>query len=639
MSLLAAALAWASRGFRVFPLAPGTKIPPRGLAWKAEATTDPERIGVWWAVDPDCNVGVATGGGLVVVDVDTRVPGALGALMALDLPDDTLTVATPGGGFHLYYQGDDVANSAGKLGRGIDVRGAGGYVVAPGSYFADSDGAKGYKGSYSLRHDAPALLAPPHLILMAGAPRAKEDGGPVSVDDPRDIDYAIRYLQTEAPLSIEGRGGNDTAYRVAARMIEIGVSAETMTDLLAEHWNERCEPPWSRDELVAFAAHAETYAQTRQGSGGVAAAAEAFSGAVPLDATPEGAASSRFFDGRALFNLPYPNWLVEDVIPDRGVGLLAGQSRAGKSLLALRLARSVMTGEDFCERETVLRGGVLVLAAEAFGTLSERYRAVLGAKYTPGPREPDDLPFLASPVRGLHQLEPAIAEARGLMQDRWGAPLRLVLVDTLAAAFPVADENDQGEVTKLMQHMEACAAGYGCVIAGVHHFGKTAGTGARGSSAWTASSDFILAATGTTNEETGEVSARRLALSKSRSSVTGLLSEFSVETVEVGTRPNGRKAYSAIIRFTETRNRPGEVPRHFGAFENSFILVSDPATGDVDEAALREAFFVRAAEDDKLPKGEAKQEEIFRKARDHAIQSGLLTPVDGNPNVLRIVQP
>ena len=42
-----------------------------------------------------------------------------------------------------------------------------------------------------------------------------------------------------------------------------------MTDLLAEHWNERCEPPWSRDELVAFAVHAETYAQTRQGSGGV----------------------------------------------------------------------------------------------------------------------------------------------------------------------------------------------------------------------------------------------------------------------------------------------------------------------------------------------------------------------------------
>ena len=637
MSLLDAALAWAGRGFRVFPLSPGTKIPPRDFAWKAEATNDTAKITAWWTSHPRCNVGVATGGGLVVVDVDTRVPGAYGALLALDLPDDTLTVKTPGGGFHLYYRGDDVANSASKLGPGLDVRGLGGYVVAPGSYFGDYLGEKGYTGYYEIQHDALAVAAPPHLILMAGAPREKQDGGPVSVDDPMDIDYATRYLQNEAPLSIEGQGGNNTAFMVAARLIEIGVSAETMVGLLADHWNPRCQPPWDRDDLVRFAQHGELYAQNRQGSGGAAAVAEAFSSAVPLD-TSAPPPHSRFLDGRALFDLPYPDWLIEDVVPAVGVGLLAGQSRAGKSLLALRLARSIMTGEDFCERETTLQGGVLVLAAEAFGTLSERYRAVLGPKYTLGARDPDSLPFLAAPVRGLQELEPAIAAAGKIMQNRWGAPLRLVLVDTLAAAFPVADENDQGEVTKLMQHMEACANGYRCVIAGVHHFGKSAGTGARGSSAWTASSDFILAATGTTNEETGEVSARKLALSKSRSSVTGLLSDFSIETVEVGIKPNGRTAYSAVIRFTEIKSRAGEVPRHFSAFENSFVLASDPATGEVDEAALRREFFARAAADDKLPKTEERQEEAFRKSRDHAIGAGLLVPVDGNPNVLKIIR-
>lgn len=355
MSLLEAALAWAGRGYRVFPLAPGTKIPPKGFAWKAEATTDPGRIAEWWGADPRYNIGVAAGGGLVVVDVDTRVPGARGALLALDLPDDTLTVKTPGGGFHLYYQGDDVANSAGKLGRGIDVRGAGGYVVAPGSFFADEGGAKGYTGYYEVQHDAPALPAPPHLILLAGAPRERQDGGPVSIDDPMDIDYAVRYLQTTAPLSIEGQGGNDTGYRVAARMIEIGISAETMVDLLAEHWNERCEPPWPHDDLVRFAQHAEAYAQNRQGSGGAAVVAEAFSAAVPLDTAAPSGTMSRMERIFAQTTLPRPEdikplpWLAYKMLLRNQTSVLAGPGGAGKSALSLTLAVLGAAGRTFAK--------------------------------------------------------------------------------------------------------------------------------------------------------------------------------------------------------------------------------------------------------------------------------------------------
>lgn len=640
MPLLDAALAWAGRGFRVFPLSPGTKIPPKGFAWKAEATRDPTKLTAWWTDYPNCNIGVATGDGLVVVDVDAHKPGALGALLALDLPDDTLTVKTPGGGFHLYYLGDDVANSANKLGPGIDVRGVGGYVVAPGSFFADSDGAKGYTGHYQIQHDTPAAAAPPHLILMAGSPREKQDGGPVSVDDPMDIDYATRYLQNEAPLSIEGQGGNDTAFRVAARLIEIGVSAETMIDLLAEHWNPRCEPPWARDDLVGFAQHAELYAQNRQGSGGAAVVAEAFSAAVPLDEQEPEAVAPRdpLLEGADLLDAPFPDWLIEDIIPEQGLGLLAGQSRVGKSLMALRLARAVMTGEPFCERQIVKTGGVLYLAAEAEGTLPDRYRAVLGAKFTPGDLRGRRLPFLSNAIsfRGLEAMSGALRLGAARMQKRFDVPLRLVIVDTAAAAFPLANENEQGEVNNLMLSLLTLTKAAGVAVVLVHHFGKNSSTGVRGSSAWTDNSEFILAATGKLDEETGSVSDRKLALTKSRSSATGPLSDFEVQSVQVGQRPDGRRVDAGIINFTAVRQRVGETPTHYEGFMNSAVTVLDD--GIVTEVALRAQFVERAAADPNLPKTPDGVDKAFLLARDHALRTGTLEPVDGNPAAFRLRQ-
>ncbi|MET3986492.1 bifunctional DNA primase/polymerase [Streptomyces sp. PvR034] len=162
-ALLSAALDLAARGWPVFPLRPGSKVPalhgetrcPRtdvcadGHAKPEQrATTDPDRIRTAWTSAP-YNVGLATGpAALVVIDLDPPKPSdppgthsgaqileALCQASGEQLPP-TYTVTTPSGGVHLYFTAPDGApmrSTQDILGRHIDTRAWGGYVVAPGS--------------------------------------------------------------------------------------------------------------------------------------------------------------------------------------------------------------------------------------------------------------------------------------------------------------------------------------------------------------------------------------------------------------------------------------------------------------------------------------------------------------------------
>lgn len=130
---LEAALEFAERGMAVFPLRPGTKIPAtqHGLL---DATTDRQTIMQWFAAGCDYGLAVATGepAKVVVLDVDVK-DGAQGYESLRRLaPPPTLTARTKNGGWHLWFvhPGRRVRTQAAVL-PGIDVRGDGGYVVAP----------------------------------------------------------------------------------------------------------------------------------------------------------------------------------------------------------------------------------------------------------------------------------------------------------------------------------------------------------------------------------------------------------------------------------------------------------------------------------------------------------------------------
>lgn len=135
--MLSAALDYASRGWPVFPCKPGGKTPITSSGFK-NATTDAEIIKGWWQRDPNANIAIATGrgSGLIVLDVDVK-NGQPGRESLEELQRECGTLITrsaksPSGGFHLYFlhPGGKVGNRAGLL-PGLDIRGDGGYILAP----------------------------------------------------------------------------------------------------------------------------------------------------------------------------------------------------------------------------------------------------------------------------------------------------------------------------------------------------------------------------------------------------------------------------------------------------------------------------------------------------------------------------
>ena len=130
-----AALAAIARGWFVFPLREDSKAPACMNGFK-DASNDPERIEKWWELDPNYNIGIATGelSGLTVLDVDIK-NGKAGekSVNKLGLAMDTYMVRTPSGGWHYYYEYEPGTRSRIDVMPGIDIRSDGGYVVGAGS--------------------------------------------------------------------------------------------------------------------------------------------------------------------------------------------------------------------------------------------------------------------------------------------------------------------------------------------------------------------------------------------------------------------------------------------------------------------------------------------------------------------------
>ena len=234
------AISYTRRGWYVFPIQPGSKFPYKDFHWTTQSTNDPEKVkeasehpnykACNWAID-------CKRSGLFVIDVDPRHGGQESYDAFVADPDAPLNTgmrnSTPQGGQHLYFKGVG-PNSTNKLAPGIDTRGPG-YVLIPGSVTEH--------GVYKVIVANDPIPLPHWVTDRLGTPKDKvppEEYPDFDQDTEINIERAKRYLKDHAPEAVRG-SRDDTCYKVACHLRDLGVSADISKGLMLEHYLDKVD--------------------------------------------------------------------------------------------------------------------------------------------------------------------------------------------------------------------------------------------------------------------------------------------------------------------------------------------------------------------------------------------------------------
>jgi hypothetical protein len=254
--------------------------------------------------------------------------------------------------------------------------------------------------------------------------------------------------------------------------------------------------------------------------------------------------------------------LVELLIPEVGVGLLAGQWGTWKTFVAIDLAVAIMTGGVFIKFPVMRKGAVLFLALEGEAEVPVRIEAALKARGYAG-KAPfawiNECPRLLD-KDAAENLTAMIRQAGETLKENFGADVAMIIVDTVgrgAGYTKQGDENDSVPAKIIATVFERAARETGAFFLGVDHFGKDPTTGTRGSSAKEADVDVVLALLGD-KAQSGAVTGSRLCARKRRSGQNGEEFPFRTEVVDMGCDPNGTPVSTLVVDWTDV---PEEVAR------------------------------------------------------------------------------
>ena len=449
MNNLDFALNYLEHGLSVFPV--NGKIPL--VKWEQYSKEKPieQEVTLWWLNWPAANIGIATGAvsDKVVIDVDGGDTPAL---------PKTATVETSPGRFHYYFRhpGFEVPNSAKIIAPNCDVRGDGGYVVAPPSrHFKKETGEPDYRYRWVIKPKETGFAELPEWIVEKITSK--------------------KNVVAEAAVGVpEGQRNNSAVVIIGSLMSRYPPEQwESICWPLTIGWNLTNQPPLNENELrsvfdsVRARESIKSKGQTIYNSDFL---------------------TIRLISFEELLKREFPpnKWVVENLIPENGITCISGKPKAGKSILSLHLAVSLATGKKLFGEFNVEQGSVLLIAKEDPERLiQERLKKLTEASTLP-------IYFYNSP----HLFLDSDKYLNELQENIKKYSVKVVIIDSFRRIFR-GEENSSQVVSDVHNRFKKLLE-LGLSIVFIHHHGKEgffkreAGDKLRGSSDILAFIDSLL---------------------------------------------------------------------------------------------------------------------------------------------------
>jgi hypothetical protein len=433
-----AAHGYAKRGWLVMPLhtptaqgcscgrgeCPNPGKHPRTVHGLKDASSDPTTIRKWWGLWPNANIGIVTGAesGILVLDVDGKQGEE--SLIELErrgcLLPDTYTVQTGGGGQHVYFlwpEGVDVRNSQSRIAPGLDIRGHGGYVVAPPSLHASGTW-------YEINEPAIPPASCPETLLSL-------------IQETKDTQTRQSAPAANSPICKGGRTKHLVS--IAGSVHKRGMSPIAIEAALLAENTARCSPPLPEEKVKAIA--------------------HDIPARYPNPANEEQAGGFTLVKLGALLSQPDvpPDYLVDGMLVQGTVSAVVAKPKVGKSTFARALCLAVAKGTEFLGCR-VQQGSCIYLALEERKEeIAADFRA-MGADGT----EPIDIHADRAPVGAISALVALVRNQRPA----------LVVIDPLFRLAHVRDEKAYAEVYAALGPLIDAARETNTHILLTHHSGK-----------------------------------------------------------------------------------------------------------------------------------------------------------------------
>jgi predicted transcriptional regulator len=280
-----------------------------------------------------------------------------------------------------------------------------------------------------------------------------------------------------------------------------------------------------------------------------------------------------YFDGDEP-PAPVPT-IVDELIPAEGLTFLGGQSGAGKTFIAIDLAVSLAMGKPFMGRPTEERLGTIYVAGEGRQTIAPRLEAAKQGRFIT-----DKLPIAV--IKDVPDLtrrddrQKFIAKLRIVkdeVESRFGCRVGIIIIDTLIACFTFKDENSAGEMGAICKAASELGDSIGAATLAVHHYGKDASTGLRGSSSLRGAGESVLSVLGNRDEVEGTCTNRRLVHAKSRVGEEGAEFPFELESIFLGEDHKGRPFSAAYVKVMLSETPKDKADRTKTAIETDISIL------------------------------------------------------------------